>query len=270
VRWRGTLGDPNELAVLIGAIIPFLFAFNSYLGKKWFTVAMAAMLAVLLYCVVLTGSRGGQLVVLTVFGFYFVRRYGARGVIIGVIFALPVLAFGGREGEEAESSSLERAQLLYEGMDMIRTYQPFGVGVGQFVEHSSTYLTAHNSYVLAASEMGIPGSVLWGTLVYVSVKIPYVIANRPPPELDPRIVHFARALVVSFAGILVGIFFLSFCYKQMLFIYFGLSGALFGVARQASPAFNVSVSKKEIAWLLVIDIVILLFVFVYSRIKGTG
>jgi O-antigen ligase len=231
---------------------------------------MGALLAVALYCVVLTGSRGGQLVIITVFGVYFIRRYGAKGVIIGATLALPVLLLGGREGEEAESSSLERIQLLYEGMDMIKAYQPFGVGVGQFPEHAFNFLTAHNSYVLAAAEMGIVGSLLWTYLVYISVKIPYVIATRPPPELDPRIPPFAYALVVSFAGTLVGIFFLSFCYKQMLFIYFGLSGALFGIAKSASPSFEVKISKKELAIIAVLDFVLLAAIFVYSRIKGTG
>ena len=116
----------------------------------------------------------------------------------------------------------------------------------------------------------MPGSFLWSGLVYISMKIPYQIAKNPPPALDPRVPPFAYALLVSFAGTLVGIFFLSFCYKQMLFIYFGLSGALFGIARTASPSFNVTVGKKEIMWLAILDCVLLAAIFVYSRAKGTG
>jgi hypothetical protein len=270
VRWRGTLGDPNELAVLVGGCLPFLFALNVTLRKKWFTLLMLGLLGLSLWCVVLTGSRGGQLVILTIFGIYFVKRYGMRGLLVGAVFALPVLMLGGREGEEAESSSLERVQLLYEGMEMIKAYPGFGVGIGQFVEHSFNYLTAHNSYVLAASELGFLGSFLWVMLVYVSVKIPYVIATRPPPDMDPRFVPFAYALFVSFCGILVGIFFLSFCYKNMLFIFFGLSGALFAAVRRSSPGFTVQVKGSEIMKVCAGDLVLLAFIFVYSRIKGQG
>ncbi len=268
VRWRGTLGDPNELAVAISAALPFLFALGSVAKKKWFAPLLLGLLGLALYCVVLTGSRGGQLVIMTVLGVYFVRRYGAKGLLVGALVALPVVLFGGRSGEEAESSSQERIDLLYEGIDLIKQYPVLGVGVGQFVEYSFNQLTAHNSYVLAAAELGLPGSLFWLMLVYISVKIPFVIARRPPAGCDPRVVPFARALVVSFAGILVGIFFLSFCYKQLLFIYFGLSGALFGIARNADPSFNVPVSRKEVAWVGALDVAMLAFVFVYSRVMS--
>ncbi len=229
---------------------------------------MAGAVALALACVVLTGSRGGQLVVLTVFGAYFVRRYGYKGVVLGAIFALPVLLFGGRAGEEADSSSLERVDLLYEGMDMIREYRVLGVGVSQFTDHAFGAMTAHNSYVLAAAELGLPGCLLWSMLVYSSVKIPWAIASRPlasPGALDPRFRPLARALFVAFAGILVGVFFLSFCYKAVLFVYFGLSGALFVAVKQACPAFDVRISGREVALVAVADAALLVFVFVYSR-----
>jgi hypothetical protein len=270
VRWRGTLGDPNELSIMVGAMIPFLFAINATLKKKWFLLFMLPMLGVALWCVVLTGSRGGQLVILTIFGVYFVRRYGIKGVVVGAVLALPVLLLGGREGEEADASSAERAQLLYMGMDMLKSSPVTGVGTGQFVEHSYNYLTAHNAYLLVASEAGIVGGMLWMLLVYTSVKIPLQIARQPPALMDQRLQPFAVALATSFAGILIGIFFLSFAYKNMLFIYFGLSGALYGIVRQQDPTFRVTVKGSEIGKLAGAYIVLLMFIFVYSRLKGTG
>jgi hypothetical protein len=268
VRWRGTLGDPNELALALGAIMPLAFALRATTPSRSIRALLTGAVVLSLVVVVLTGSRGGQLVVLTVFGAYFVRRYGFRGAVVGALLALPVLLFGGRAGEEAESSSLERIDLLYEGMDLIRSYPVLGVGAGQFVDHAFNGMTAHNSYVLAAAELGLPGSVLWMMLVYVSIKIPWVLATHPPPQLDPRVRPFALALVVAFAGMLVGVFFLSFCYKTVLFVFFGMSGALYRVARRTCPGFDVRISPREVARVAVIDVAVLVFVLVYSHVKG--
>jgi hypothetical protein len=268
VRWRGTLGDPNELALLLAVIMPLAFALAGVARGKWVRAVVAGAVGLALACIALTGSRGGQLVVITVFGAYFVRRYGVRGLVLGAILALPVVLFGGRAGEEADSSSLERIGLLGEGMDMIRAYPVLGVGVSQFTDHAFGAMTAHNSYVLAAAELGLPGCLLWTMLVYASVKIPWEVATRPVAALealDPRFRPMARALVVAFAGILVGVFFLSFCYKAVLFVYFGLSGALFVAVKQTCPDFDVRISAKEVALVAAADGVLLAFVFAYSR-----
>jgi hypothetical protein len=268
VRWRGTLGDPNELALALGAILPFAFALAAEARRRWASVLSLIAVGLSLACIALTGSRGGQLVALTVLGITFVRRYGVRGAWVGAVVALPVLLFGGRAGEEAESSSLERLDLLYDGMDIIRSYPVLGVGVGQFVDHVYNGMTAHNSYVLAAAELGLPGSLLWLMLVYVSIKIPFVVAFRPTPGTPEALRSYAFALIVAFAGILVGVFFLSFCYKAILFIYFGLSGALYRAARAESPAFDVSVTPAEVGRIALADAGVLVFVLVYSHIQG--
>ncbi len=266
VRWRGVLADPNELSLAIGAAFAFCFALHGFLKTKWRHLMFAFVLGLAGYCVVQTQSRGGVLVLMGVIGVYFVRKYGLKGLIAGGVLGMPLLLLGGREGEEADSSTLERLGALYEGVDMFRASPIFGVGQGQFGEHY--FITAHNSYLLSAAELGFPGMVLWSMLVYVSMRIPYQIAWGQNPGMDPRLKPFGLSLFVSFCGILIGITFLSFCYHSMLFIYFGLAGALYGAAKQTCSTFEVKIKVKEYGLVVAIDVVLLIGLFVYTRIKG--
>jgi hypothetical protein len=266
VRWRGTLADPNELALFISAALSFAFAAHASAKGGTRHLLLAGAFAISVACVVMTGSRSGQLVLLTVLMTYFVRRYGLKGVVIAAMAAAPVIALGGRETEGAESSALERIGALYDGFDFFRASPLFGLGCGQFVQNY--FITAHNSYLLSAAELGFPGMVLWSCLLYVSVKIPYTVGARPPVGMDPRLVPYGFALMTSFAGLLVGIFFLSFCYDTFLFMYLGLAGALFLTVKRTVPDFDVKVSGVEIGAVVGIDALLLAAIFVYTRIKG--
>jgi O-antigen ligase len=266
VRWRGTFADPNELSLAVGAAMSFCFALHASMRQRWRHLLLGGVLATVMYCVVLTGSRGGVLVLLAILGVYFVRKYGAKGLVLGGFAGLPLLLAGGRSGEDAEASSLERLGALYDGVDFFRQSPIFGLGQGQFVENY--FITAHNSYLLSAAELGFPGMLIWTSLVYVSIKIPWSVAFRPTWGMDPRLPAYGLALLTSFCGILIGIFFLSFCYHAMLFVYFGMAGALFGVAKQSSPYFDVKVSPKELGLLAAFDAVLMAVLFVYTRIKG--
>ncbi len=264
IRYRGILADPNELSLAIGASLAFVLGMHGLLRGKLRHLGLLAALGGAGYVVVQTQSRGGILVLMAVLGFYFIKRFGLYGVAFGAITGAPLLLLGGREGEEARASTMERTEALYEGFNMVRDYPVLGVGLGQFVDHH--IVTAHNSYLLAAAELGLPGLVFWSLLLYVSVKIPLLVAYSNDPGLA-RIKPLGFSLLASFAGIAIGIAFLSFSYHNMLFIYLGLAGALYGVAKESSPTFKVGVSFREGVVLAMFDMVFLVFLYVYTRLK---
>jgi hypothetical protein len=271
VKWRGQLEDPNELSVFIGTIIPLVMALLIRRERKVLAAIGAVLAVVGLFCIVLTQSRGGQLVVGAVFGTYFFARFRWKGLLAAAAFAGPVLLFGGREGaEDADASTAERIELLYDGIRLVLAHPIVGVGKGQFADYMSIHLTAHNSYLLAAAELGIPGLFAWSGLYWVTLKIPLSIVRRPPQGLDPEIARIALALVASYLGMAVGIFFLSFCYKQLLFVWFGVAGALYGVIRHDHPDFRVTVGWKDLMGLFAFDVLILTFIFVSARLKMGG
>jgi hypothetical protein len=274
VRYLGPLQDPNELSLALGIGIPFAFAF---LERKRTATRTALLIFTLLMvgaCTVFTQSRGGQLVFMAAVGTYFIKRYGLKGAIFGVLMAAPLMLLGGRSGEEAESSSIERLECWYAGMDMFFSYPLIGVGATQFTEHH--YLTAHNSYVLAPAEIGFPGFVIWSMVMYVTTKIPVAALQRLSPgstgaaRFGPE-ANIARAwamgLLAALIGLLVGIFFLSFCYHQMLWIYIGVSGAFFCAMQRHDPEFEITVTTREIWMVAGIDAALIFFITVYTHLK---
>jgi hypothetical protein len=270
VRYRGVLQDPNELALAGGVGLPLAFALGRVprrtLGRG-FLVGLALVLVVL--CTVLTGSRTGQLVFLAVLGVYFVQRFGLKGMLIALTLALPLLLLGGRSGAEAESSTVERIDCWIEALSIWRSHPFIGVGLGQFGEYH--YLTAHNSYLLALAELGPLGLLLFSTIVYLSAKIPFVILRRSRATIDAAssalVVArpWAMALLAAFAGLGVGIFFLSFAYHYVLWIYIGLAGALYSAQKTHDPEFRVRFGLRDLALVVAADVGIIITVYLYTK-----
>ena len=269
VRYAGVLQDPNEVAMVLSMAVPLAFAFRERRRTKFRWMVLVATVLLVGFCTLETKSRGGQLVFLTVLGFYFVKRRGWAGVAIGAACIAPVLAFGGRAGREADESAVERLQCWWEGMYMFRTHPLFGVGFDRFGDYH--YLTAHNSFVLALAELGFPGMMLWTGLLYISIKMPWVAlrAFNAVPEAQPART-WGVALVASFAGLLAGVFFLSFNYHYVLWIWLGLAGAFYGAVTSHSPAFRVRMGCKDLAFLAVGNACLVVVLFVYTRWKTGG
>jgi hypothetical protein len=273
VRWRGQLEDPNELAVIIGALVPFLFMFgvkgtNVVDGedvtrgpKRTLTVLLlGVLLFVGLWAVVLTQSRGGQLVLGAAVVTMLVRRYGWWAIVVAVAMTAPVVALSWRSGADAESSSFERAEILSEGLQLLKTHPILGIGVSQFAKENPMNMAAHNSYLLIATELGIPGLLIWCGLVWTTIKIPVSIALRPPVGIDPRLVRFAEALASSTIALHVGIFFLSFVYKTIFWVWLSLAGALYLAVRQDHPEFELHPTRRDLAGICVLAVVALIAV----------
>lgn len=272
VRYRGVLQDPNELALAGGAGLPMAFAFGqAHRGSQRYRALVIFAFALVLLCAVLTGSRGGQLVFLAVLAAYFVNRVGVVGLLIGGVLALPLLLLGGRDGQDASTSTIERIDCWAEALSMWREHPLLGVGLGRFTEYH--YMTAHNSYLLALAELGLPGMLLFGLILYSSAKVPWLVLQRAGsglPELLPGIAlmrAWSMALLAAFVGLAVGLFFLSFTYHYVLWIFVGLSGALYSAVRRHDPSFRVRLGWPDIALVAAGCAAIIGLVYLYTRWK---
>ncbi len=270
VRYRGTLQDPNELALAGGAGLPLAFALGRRRRSLGHGFLVTLTLALVGFCAVLTASRGGQLVFLAVLAVFFVKRFGYGGLAVGGVLALPLLLLGGRGGEEAASSTVERIDCWIEALSMWRSHPLTGVGLGRFNEYH--YMTAHNSYLLTLAELGLPGMLLFTAILYTSAKIPIEVLRRfprPPrgaPEDEALVARrWAMAYLAAFAGLAVGIFFLSFSYHYVLWIYLGLAGALYSAVRTHAPWFRVRLRGFDVGAIAAIDGAIIVFVYFYTH-----
>lgn len=273
VRYRGVLQDPNELALAGGAGLPLAFAFGQVKRRSFGHRALALLaFALVLLCAILTGSRGGQLVFLAVLAAYFVNRVGLVGLLIGGVLALPLLLLGGRGGEDASSSTMERVDCWAEALSMWREHPLLGVGLGRFTEYH--YMTAHNSYLLALAELGLPGMLLFGLVLYSSAKIPLVVLKHGHGTSDPNIRAgmpvmraWAMGLLAAFVGLSVGIFFLSFTYHYVLWIYLGLSGALYSAVHRHDPNFRVRLGWHDFVLVALGCAAVIAVTYLYARWK---
>jgi hypothetical protein len=269
VRFRGTVQDPNELALLVVMAIPIAFAFVER-RRSLGTVLLAALTFITVaLCVIFTRSRGGQVVFAIVLGAYFVRKFGTRGLVVALVCAVPIVLFGGRSGGEATGSTMERLECWSVGMRLFRHSPLLGVGLGQFTEHH--YLTAHNSYVLTAAELGFVGMVLWMSIVYVSVKIPaaalFARATQERGSALQVATPWSLATLAALAGTVGGMLFLSYAYKESLWIWIGLSGALYQAIRRHDPSFRVEFRRKDLGIVAGIAALLIVATTAYTRLK---
>jgi hypothetical protein len=246
VRYRGELQDPNEVSLLVTAgALSLLIAFMRRKESSLARVAYAAAIGLALATIFLSKSRGGQASALLVFFVYLVRRYGLIAFIPAGLLALPVMLLGGRSDSAADASTQQRYEAWAAGLDMFKRSPVFGVGQGSFVDHH--YLTAHNSFVLTAAELGLIGFFLFTVIVYLTMKslIMGLLQLRRVPGAEVAQV-WGLALLASMAGILFQINTLSFAYHSVLWIFFALVGAWSGAIRHHRPDFQVKMTWRDL------------------------
>lgn len=271
VRYRGVLQDPNELALAIAIAMAFAFGFYASRRSVRRALLVGATMAVVGLCVLYTKSRGGQLVLAAVIGMYAVYRYRWKAVALGTAAAIPVVLMmmrgGGSERRDAAASTAERLDAWSTGIEIFRSNPLLGAGQGQFGEYH--YLTAHNSYVLAAAELGFVGMVIWMTILYLSLKIPLMALLRYRDRPEARLaVVWGKAMLASFAGLVLGIMLLSWTYHFVLWIWIGLAGALYSAIRTHDPDFRIRFGVVDLLIVVTASAGLLAVMFAYLRALG--
>ncbi|ACY12666.1 O-antigen ligase family protein [Haliangium ochraceum] len=245
VRYRGSLQDPNELSTVICGGVALIIGLVAMSRKlRWRVLAVIGAVAIFM-CVIYTQSRGGMLAYMAVIGVYFIRRYGVKYAVIGVLCMLPLMALGGRGGEAASASTEGRYEAWRSGLDMLKMDPVFGVGKGMFTEYH--HLTAHNSHVLTFAELGLLGMFLWVSTLYLAFK-PSVVALRDFAD-DPSagsVRTWALAVLAMGMPLIVQMMFLSLTYHFMTWVWVGMTGGFYSAVKSHVPDWEVKFGLFDI------------------------
>ena len=245
IRYIGIFADPNDMGLFFLTVMPMLIYL---MGRSNFIFRLFYLctLGIILYAIFLTQSRGTALGIAALIGLFSIRHFGfIISMAIGLVALIFFMGLNSRfaQIDPGEASAKGRVDAWEEGYYMTRDNPIFGVGVGGFVTHH--YRTAHNTWVLAMAELGIPGYFIWNSLMILSlimvIRLVFFELTKAPPsyidngkskinssEQDNELEDFIedKKLSITFLYCLTGFclatFFLSRSYNIFLYTMYAL------------------------------------------------
>jgi O-antigen ligase len=235
MRAISTSADPNVLGglliLIVSLTIPQLLARQPLLRKTW----VAAMLAVMLICLLLTFSRGAFVAIGAISVFLGVVRYRRLLLVVALAAAIILLLPQTREYIQHLRAGLlvqDRATAMRLGeykdaLTLISRYPWFGVGFGG-TPSIDVYIGVSNVYLLMAEEMGLIGLSSFLLIMGVFFACAWRAWRRmqPDSEAEPLLLGLAAALLGAMIGGVVDHYFfnLDFPHSVSVFwVYVGLA-----------------------------------------------
>lgn len=252
----GEINDPNDFGQLIVCLIPLIFIFwrpqKTIMNIPFVILPVCA----LLFGVFLTHSRGALVALTAVAIVSARRRIGTLPAVLlaaGLFTGAMALSFtGGRD--ISASAGEDRTALWGQGMQFLKTHPLFGVGYGHLWEFTEGNLTAHNSVVVCAAELGLFGLYFWSLFLFATMRDALAVASprsvSEETSIEPEEARFpqpawkieaidraevnrlGKLVVWSLTGFLVAGWFLSRAWTLTFFLLGGMAEAVFQMALQ--------------------------------------
>jgi hypothetical protein len=170
LRGMAFINDPNDFGQVLVSLVPCMLFFwkkgNPFRNVLFVLPAMA----LLVFGMYLTHSRGCMLALLAVILFLSRRKIGTVPAVIiaaaGFAASSALNWSGGRDvSVEAGAGRMEAWAV---GLDLIKSHPFFGVGFERFGEFF--YITAHNTIIVCAAELGMYGLFWWVMFVLPTIR----------------------------------------------------------------------------------------------------
>jgi O-antigen ligase len=226
--------DANDFATFTVTALPLGIYFVHSCQTRTFRLFALGGLAVLMFGFVWSGSRGGFIALAAVVGAVLLRfsaiplrwRMSAIAVVVATLLLTASDQYWQQMGtitsdtDYNHTSETGRLQIWSRGVGYMLDNPVLGVGPGNFPNAEGTlsplaerqqygigvrWNAPHNSFVQIGAEVGVPGLALYLAMIASAFR-----ALRSPAPL-------ARALSAALLGFVVGSFFLSLAYADMLY-----------------------------------------------------
>jgi O-antigen ligase len=288
LRGRGLINDPNDFGQLIVSVIPLVFIFWRARRMPQNIAFVVLPVCALLYGVFLTHSRGALLALIAMAVVAGRRRIGTMPSLLlagGLFVAAMAFHFTGGRAISAESGS-DRTVLWGDGLQLLKSHPLFGVGWGTMPDYTDSHLTAHNSVVVCAAELGLFGLYFWSMFLFPTIKDALAVASPAKVSEGQQIIpeegffpqatskvevidkaeanRLGRLVVLSLTGFLVAGWFLSRAFVMTLFLLGGIAEVVYEMALQRgmiAPRMRLS-RVLPYSGVLAISLVLLMYVMV--------
>jgi len=253
VRATGIFNDPNDLALMLVTIMPFLGMVVVTRNVKFLLrlTALAALVPVA-YAVYLTNSRGGW-VALGAMGVAFVTLAFSRriGLVLVAVFLAAIIALRPTRLEGISANhGRDRLVLWGYGNQMLKQNPFFGVGMNQFTEQPGVGHVAHNSFVHTYAELGMFGYFFWLGLVVGTFWDTWALRRAQIQEGSACtfLPHLSTAILAGFCGFMVAAFFLTRCYVLPLYLIMALVVAMRMIYHQEHGSLVGGFQTRHLKW----------------------
>jgi O-antigen ligase len=262
-RLAGAIGEANELASVL--VAGFAIAAGlALVSKRSPTLRLAALgaAAVCVGGVLFSLSRAGllALALVLVASIFVAGRWRGRAALVALIAALGAVVYfsafaspQAREHVTKVGGGTGRADLWTIAWRMTEDKPVTGVGAGNFQLVSPQYLLepgviarddfvldqpkqTHNIYLQVLAELGVPGLLLFGSIIVFSLSCAAGAARRARALGDSRLETLSWAFLIAAIGVLAADFFQSEQFSKQLWLLLALGPALLSLARRGGEA----------------------------------
>jgi O-antigen ligase len=256
--------DANDLGVILLVGLPLcglLFQTSKGTGKAISAITLLGIGA----AIARSGSRGGFLGFVAVLAAYLFSlkgtSVGARlGIVAVIVGGLSIAAPSGyweqmqtilKPTEDYNWDARQgRRQIAIRAMGYMMGRPAFGIGIDNFGRAEATisdfaiaqrddptapgikWSVAHNSYLQAGAELGIPGLVLFAALVAMCAIVAFRVRKQIPEEWrlgspdEQFLYQAARFLPIATLGFAVPAYFVTFTYNDPIYILTAMTSGL--------------------------------------------
>jgi O-antigen ligase len=259
--------DSNDLGVVMMVGLPMTMLLLSVErgAKRWI---LATILIGIAATMARSGSRGGFLgfIAVGLAGLFLVKGVSAVQKFLVLAAAGAALVVGAPPGYWKQMGTIlapkadynytdidGRKAVTERGIGYMISYPAFGLGINNFSRAECSIspklaslrrngpmrcTAPHNSYVQAGAELGVPGLLVWVSLVIGGIFAPALLRPRLPKSWrrgtqSERFIYGATSFfAVSMIGFAVTSFFVSFAWMDTVYLMAALLSGLY-VAAQA-------------------------------------